>query len=181
MNRDRERLANICEELDMENTQIVTWQERKAYYHDLFAGKNIWIAVVDDVPFEAGIISELFRCLNLTDDRTSKNAPDIVVHEFYDAEGLVKRASDYDLLIMDANFGPGLMIGPRAAAMIKERYPDIPIVGRSGEPKMNRKFEKVGVDLVIPKDNEGDLVSRFGEILTLLEDRVKSSNEEFDS
>ena len=73
---------------------------------------------------------------------------------------------------MDGNFGSGYKSGPSVAREIKRRYPDSFIIGRSGEDRMNKRFRRAGVDLVIPKNNEGDWVSRFGEILTLLEDRI---------
>lgn len=169
--------GDVCQELDMENVDIDNWQVQIEHYRNILKGSRLWMAVVDDVPGEAGILKALFECLGLVVDNTSKSNPDIVIHEFIRASDALMHASDYDLFIMDGNFGPGEKTGPSAAKDIKAIYPDTIIIGRSGEPKMNDLFQKYHADLVLPKDEESDLIPNFGKILVLLEKHIQDQQD----
>jgi hypothetical protein len=141
------------------------WLTKADEYRRLWSGKRI--AVVDDNDSGDDIIlSDLFETLGL--EVGSPNG--VIIDEFTNPYDFMDEARDYDLCLLDGNFGPEFpAAGPESIEDIRGVNPSIRIIGRSGEPKLNKKFSARGADLVIPKltSDEGSIPNRFGEILDL--------------
>lgn len=139
-------------------------EEKASYYRGAIKkivaerGHPIYLAVVDDEvngPFsESPMLEDLLTCIPLelkVSHRMDDKDADVIIQEIGSAKLFIERAEEFDVCILDGNFGDNLS-GPQAVPLIRSRNQSIRIIGRSGENKYNQQFRKLKVDEVIPKD-----------------------------
>lgn len=105
--------------------------------------KGKWVAVVDDVP-------EAFEDIV----RYGMKLDGVVkLQSFTTCEQFIPRSHEFDICLLDGNFGPGRLEGPASIPTIRQHNPEIYIIGSSSEPDCNEEFKEMGADITIDKMN----------------------------
>lgn len=117
-----------------------------------------WVALIEDRREYAEIVEEIFR--------EREGLSDTVIHQFTTCESFLEAENleDYDICLVDGDFGYGNMKGFEAVSQIKAQKPNMLIVGLTDQPEYLQAFEQSQANLALKKK---DLIRLFPRLLSL--------------